>query len=208
MWVTELVIIICISFAMSYYLKNSIRESQRVLAARRNILTLIDNCLISLLNAETGVRGFAITNDEEYLEPYKIGLSDYYVNIKKLIEATKEDPIQSKYALEIKKIAEEKIHFMESKEKVVAAKKPNSIETVRNMMETYKNGKKIMDETRSIMYNMRKQEEKEVATYYFILAKKVDNIVYIVFSLIVVNFIVLVITSLLIKELKTQSGNY
>src|SRR5215471_2394345 len=48
-------------------LEEALREGDRV----RRVMALNDNVLASLLEAETGQRGFLLTGREEYLEPYR-----------------------------------------------------------------------------------------------------------------------------------------
>src|SRR5215472_3710369 len=48
-------------------LEEALREADRV----RRVMALNDNVLASLLDAETGQRGFLLTGRQEYLEPYE-----------------------------------------------------------------------------------------------------------------------------------------
>lgn len=47
--------------------------------------------LISLLNAETGIRGYVITKDENFLQPYYLALSQRYTSLKNLEKLNRED---------------------------------------------------------------------------------------------------------------------
>jgi CHASE3 domain sensor protein len=38
----------------------------------------VDNLLVDLINAETGVRGYALTHDTAYLEQYHLGMQGHF----------------------------------------------------------------------------------------------------------------------------------
>lgn len=59
-----------------------------------NIIRKSDQILISLLNMETGARGFALTGKDEFLEPFNKGKADIGVQIAELSNYTSENPLQ------------------------------------------------------------------------------------------------------------------
>lgn len=59
-----------------------------------NIIRKSDQILISLLNMETGARGFAFTGREEFLEPFNTGKSSVYGEIEELSSYTSDNTLQ------------------------------------------------------------------------------------------------------------------
>ena len=52
------------------------RENEARIRNTHEVLTALDELLIATLNVESGQRGFVITGEEEYLEPYRAGVED------------------------------------------------------------------------------------------------------------------------------------
>ena len=59
----------------------SIRE-----ALRREVIAQLDQLLSTLTDAETGQRGFIITGDERYLQPYNDAVKRYRTRLVRLLE--------------------------------------------------------------------------------------------------------------------------
>ncbi|MFL0196243.1 response regulator [Clostridium sp. WILCCON 0269] len=56
-----------------------------------NVIRESDAILVSLINEETGARGFALTGKEEFLEPYNQGKIDYTKHYNNLIQLTSDN---------------------------------------------------------------------------------------------------------------------
>jgi signal transduction histidine kinase len=72
------------------------RRSQQVIATANELQTYV-------IDLETGARGFAITRDERYLDPWKQAQRLYPGAITTLVELTKDSPVQHRRALAIKR---------------------------------------------------------------------------------------------------------
>jgi CHASE3 domain sensor protein len=55
----------------------------------------IDNLLTSLVNMETGARGYVITRKAQFLEPYDSGLDTYPLQLSALKDSLAHDPGQA-----------------------------------------------------------------------------------------------------------------
>src|SRR6184192_1148433 len=71
------------------------RHSQQVIATANGLQTLV-------IDFETGLRGFVITNQERYLEPWREARKHYPPQMAKLIRLTADDPAQQTAARAIK----------------------------------------------------------------------------------------------------------
>lgn len=66
-----------------------------------NIVKKSDELLISLLNMETGTRGFAITGEDEFLEPFNKGMVEYSDHLSELKMLTSNNEHQQEMLLRI-----------------------------------------------------------------------------------------------------------
>jgi signal transduction histidine kinase len=71
------------------------KHSQEVIATANGLQTLV-------IDLETGARGFAITRDERYLDPWNVAAALYPREIAALLELTKDNRVQHDRALAIK----------------------------------------------------------------------------------------------------------
>ena len=72
------------------------RRSQQVIATANELQTYV-------IDLETGARGFAITRQERYLDPWYRAQALYPGAIAKLVELTNDSPVQHRRALAITK---------------------------------------------------------------------------------------------------------
>jgi signal transduction histidine kinase len=72
------------------------RRSQQVIATANRLQTYV-------IDLETGARGFALTREERYLDPWKSAQAQYPGAVATLLEFTKDSPVQHRRALDIDK---------------------------------------------------------------------------------------------------------
>ena len=70
------------------------RRSQQVIATANRLQTYV-------IDLETGARGFALTRDELYLDPWRSAQAQYPEAVATLVELTKDSPVQRRRALAI-----------------------------------------------------------------------------------------------------------
>src|SRR5688572_21802056 len=69
---------------LSYRTVEDLREQSRLVVHTHRVLESIAQLHASLVEAETGVRGFALTGDERFLEPYNEGVRTVAAELKEL----------------------------------------------------------------------------------------------------------------------------
>ena len=122
---------------------NWVQLSARLAAAREAaaIHEELDRILKLLLDAESGQRGFAITGDETFLEPFKESLARLPASFESLTELSRTDSEMLRQVMELRVQAELNLNFQR---KAVEIRRNNGLyqtaELIRN-----KEGKKIMD---------------------------------------------------------------
>src|SRR5882724_489327 len=120
------------------------------------VLERIANLLSFLKDAETGQRGYVISGEDSYLEPYKSGVENLPKVIKELRELTADNQNQQKRLDQVEQLAAAKL--AELKRTVELRRKTSFEETVK-VIRTGE-GKKYMDDMRSVLGQMEREERE------------------------------------------------
>jgi len=112
--------------------------------------------LTYLLNAETGERGFVLTLDTTYLEPYLLAVHNLDGNTKQLRTLTADNPVQQKNLDTLEVLISQKISRIVN---VVALTKKGDENAARIML-AKKEAKYIMDKIRIVNNSMQEEEVK------------------------------------------------
>lgn len=119
-------------------------------------LERIAGTLSLLKDAETGQRGYLITGEDSYLEPYNSGVEGLPKIVKELRELTADSPSQQKRIDEVESLIAAKLG--ELKRTVDTRRKSGFDETVK-MIRTGE-GKKYMDDARVVLGEMEREERE------------------------------------------------
>jgi signal transduction histidine kinase len=122
-----------------------------------SVLRNLDGLLGSIVDAETGQRGYIITGDSAYLEPYhdgRVAADSYVVNLQKLItDREQRVRLDSLQTLEQDKIAE-----LDRSVSLRQANPASAIAHVRSGV-----GKALMDSVRILSAHMSESERRRLA---------------------------------------------
>lgn len=147
------------SILVAYQSTLNLRETSRRVTHTYEVLTGVENVLSSVTEAETGQRGYLITGDETYLDPYNKAIANIGQYIVHLRELTSDNPDQQRRVASL--------------EPLVAAR----LETIRRTIDAYRQGgfeasqqivmsgegKEEMDGIRSIVAEMTTAENRLLA---------------------------------------------
>lgn len=73
----------------------SLRQATEMVARADQVITQSNLVLKLLLDAQTASRGYALTRDENYLEPYTEAMKVWSFETKKLVDLTQDNPVQN-----------------------------------------------------------------------------------------------------------------
>jgi PAS domain S-box-containing protein len=79
----------------------------------QDVITESDRLLITALNAETGVRGYVITGDEDFLEPYNNAVKDFPLKSQALTQLVADNPAQQQRMNEIIRINQQQFDLLQ-----------------------------------------------------------------------------------------------
>ncbi len=71
-----------------------LNEDAEWIAHSRAVLESLDELMITMVDAETGLRGYLLTNNERYLEPYDSALAVVQGQLRRIKELTNDEPRQ------------------------------------------------------------------------------------------------------------------
>src|SRR5882672_10922751 len=123
----------------------SFRNSEKFLDTNQwvnhthEVLYEFEQILVSSVDAETGARGFVITGEENYLEPYNSAKLLEHVN--KARELTSDNPVQQENIERIQQLITSHIDHLEA---CIQLRKTKDFENVKALMATGE-GKRILD---------------------------------------------------------------
>ena len=142
---------------------------------------------------ETGSRGYVITGDKSFLEPYedsKVKILNYLSKLKKL---TDDSPVQQLRINVLEKLLKQRLDFSE---KTVMLRKNKGFEVAKELVATGK-GKALMDGIRLIVKDIQKEEHSLLAKNKADSQKGIENsnrmIVFFQATIIVVLLVLFVI---------------
>ncbi|HVR84453.1 MAG TPA: methyl-accepting chemotaxis protein [Planctomycetota bacterium] len=121
-----------------------------------NILSALDALKILLLDAETGQRGYLLTGEERYLEPFHSATVEIESIQKRLGELAQDIPSQERRTEALKPLVSEKLGELNDTIRL-RKDKDKGFELALQEVKTDK-GKKSMDEIRRILGDMNQEE--------------------------------------------------
>ena len=69
-------------------------QTEKWVSHTNKVTSNLDQIVISLINMETGLRGYAVGGEKKFLEPYELGKHDFEKNLRETSELVSDNPIQ------------------------------------------------------------------------------------------------------------------
>lgn len=129
----------------------------------RNQLAEVKNLLIDLLNAETGTRGFALTRDPKYLEPYHLASQHIPITLAKLKQGENEASERDKIA-QIEDLSQGRLKFLTlivNSTKTASKQRDFPYPELGYISE----GKQVMDRLRILVEDLEAEESQKLDKY-------------------------------------------
>ncbi|HYY70911.1 MAG TPA: CHASE3 domain-containing protein, partial [Nitrososphaeraceae archaeon] len=144
--------------AKTFEIINTYQEKIKSNEETHQIIITLQNLLTLIIDAETGQRGFIITGNEKYLEPYNISLSNLnttVTQIGKLVNDKHSDILENVY-FNIQSLINSK--FIEL-DKAIDERKNKGYNASAELISTDK-GKRIMEQIRNNISLVMQEQEK------------------------------------------------
>lgn len=122
----------------------------------QEVLTELETTLSTMKDAETGQRGYLITGDESYLEPYKTAISQIDGQIQNLKRLTADNPNQQRRIASLEREINAKLRNVKE---AIYLRRTKGFEATRQFVLTGV-GKQEMDDIRGEIIQMKQEENQ------------------------------------------------
>ena len=141
------VVVILASSAIIYDRLRVIELAKNARVHTTDILETLRQAMDAMVDQETGVRGYLIAGDENFLEPYRRGSDSYTAAILKAKDLTRDNPTQQNRLNELNELAKNWRGIAEREIALMA--KPETRAAARGLESSMVGGKTAMDLVRA-----------------------------------------------------------
>jgi methyl-accepting chemotaxis protein len=190
-----LVVVICFVFAIlsvTNQLSAFQKETEFITNHDMEVHSLAQSIEKDLVDMETGQRGFVITGDTKYLDPYNNGKKKWSEHYDSLFKLVADNPSQQDKLKAIQQNVENWIHV--AGENVIAMKSANDNKGIQQFFQEDP-GKKNMDALRQQLSDFRATEKELTAERVVALEKKNDQLRKQLYGSLVLVIVVAAISS-------------
>ncbi|GGA85286.1 response regulator [Puia dinghuensis] len=179
----------------------SFKNSEKVIISNQwvshthEVLYQLDQILVACVDAETGERGYIITGEENYLEPYNSGKSRIADLLAKVKELTADNPTQQ---VNIANIHQQVDLLTGHLDECIQARKTAGFEKAREMVATGR-GKSLLDDIRRKIDNAKAVEQTLLAERKQVSEEDARNFNLIFIILLAIIVLVLVVVYFIIS---------
>jgi methyl-accepting chemotaxis protein len=145
-----------IATTVTEFAKANLKETQGRVSHTYQVQAQLRLIEKDLVDAETGQRGFLVTNAANYLEPYDAGRKNFQAHMDELKKLVSDNQTQVTRAEVVQQKAQQKFAELEE---TINLKKAGKDKEVLNLVLTNK-GKQILDEIRANLTTMNQEEQK------------------------------------------------
>lgn len=151
-----LLLLLIVVTVISYRNAGEIINSSEWILHTHEVLEKLDVMEAKLIDAETGQRGYIITGDIDYLEPYNSANQKIYVVFENLAALTSDNPIQQDKLDDLKPLIQSKLDELNE---TIILRKDVGFEAASQIV-LNNTGKQTMDEIRELLNKMRVEENR------------------------------------------------
>jgi len=145
-------LLLFISSLASYISIHNLVKSSDMVSHSNVVMTNLEDVISTLKDAETGQRGFLLTGNDIFLEPYD-GAKEKAVGLLDTIEnLTKDNPQQQENAKKLREIIVSRLTVLD---KIVNVKRNGGVVSIGDLL----TGKEYMDSARKVILSMKADEQ-------------------------------------------------
>jgi signal transduction histidine kinase/DNA-binding response OmpR family regulator/CHASE3 domain sensor protein len=144
-------LLLLVSAIASYSSITNLLNSQQQVAHTNLVINKLDNVISVLKDAETGQRGFLLTEKDEFLEPFNGSLPKAYALISEIKDITVDNPLQLQSAEQLRQLVTKRMSSLQSR---IDNKRKGISPTVAEL----EVGKQYMDSARQLVQTMENRE--------------------------------------------------
>ncbi len=142
--------------AVAYRTIGQLQTNSRSVAQTLQVLEALERLDSTVADAETGERGYLLTGDDEYLDPYKAALANHRDGIELLAELTADNPSQQARIPRLRKLISDKLDDLAEK---IAMRRDGHADTALQLVQTNE-GRRLMKQIQSLIHQMEEDERE------------------------------------------------
>jgi CHASE3 domain sensor protein/predicted Na+-dependent transporter/predicted MFS family arabinose efflux permease len=139
----------------AYWNLRTVAATHRWVAHTHEVMTQIEETLSLLKDAETGQRGYLITGDRRYLEPYEAAVRRVHGRFERLREMTADNAAQKARTEELRGMIDDRLAELDE---TIRLRRDKGFDAAREVVLADR-GKRRMDEIRRLMGKMEAEEQ-------------------------------------------------
>jgi len=132
------------------------RESRDAVALTRDVLDTVQSTLSALQDAETGERGFIITGDDSYLEPYDRGVARLRADTTSLRALTRDNPHQQARLDSLERLIRARMELLAN---AITLRRGAGLDSAATIVRSG-SGKRLMEAARAQVADIARAEEE------------------------------------------------
>jgi PAS domain S-box-containing protein len=140
---------------MSYFSVVRLREDAGWVEHTHQVVVRLELLFSTMIDSQNGYRGFAVTDDESYLEPYLHAVQTAKADVRRLQDLTADNPAQQRRLEALAPVVAAQMLY--SRE-VIEARRNQGFESARSLILNGK-GKRLLDQIRASLDEMKGAEE-------------------------------------------------
>src|SRR5579872_2614606 len=145
---------------LSYIAIVNLLDDENWVTHTYTVIDKLDLLLVTMVNAETGQRGYIITGNLDYLEPYNSAVSSVNNQISELRQLTLDNPVQQSNIDKLVPLVKERMGQLANN---VNLRKNNDVSDIIKNINGFDQGKITMDKIRVVINDMKNEEEQLLA---------------------------------------------
>ena len=150
-------LLLLISSIASLISINDLMDSSRMVTHTHNVIQQLDECMSTLKDAETGQRGYLLTGDEKFLQPYNVASGKVLILVNNITSLTSDNPVQVRNSAALRQAVKSRTDQLDN---VMMLKKAGS----PNLLTELTKGGEQMQLVRDIIQQMKDEEEHLLKT--------------------------------------------
>jgi PAS domain S-box-containing protein len=140
---------------ISYHNTNQLIKNEERVVQTVQVLEQLESTLSTLKDAETGQRGYILTGDEAYLQPYQDAITRLDRQLASLKPLTADHPEQQRRLAILEQQARNRLKIIRQ---TITLRQTQGLEAAQQVV-VLGEGKKVMDQIRQLVADMEKTEE-------------------------------------------------
>lgn len=133
-----------------------LRANNQQIIHTHEVIVGVEDILSAAQDAETGQRGYMLTGDVRYLQPYEAATGDLNRRLDDLADLTRDNPSQQAHLIELRRLLDAKMTELDA---TLQTRRAEGMQAALGRMGTDE-GKRVMDAVRARIGLMRAEEQR------------------------------------------------